>query len=863
MIRKIHRMAAAALAVGLLQGAWSATAAASAQTAHQAGGSVPAAYTTTGPVSAYISAATTANGDGRYTDYAIGAIPQAISQTSPSVVAIIGRQAGSSGPAGRFDLTHGTGVIVESGGTIITNAHVVKNMDQIVVVTFDGKQYNGKTTHFDEESDLALVHIDAAGLKEAAFAAKADIQVGETVIAIGTPISFSLRNSVTVGVISGLDRSVNSTYRLLQTDAAINPGNSGGALVNLKGEVVGINTLKYADYGVDNLGFAIPADTVQYVLQHFRDYGRVKRPATGMELEESWAALVGIPTEEPMTVSFVEPDSPAAKAGIKPGDKFLKLGDHPAANLVEFNELLKNYLPGESAEFTLQTAGGTVKRTVVFGELAGAALPGGKAGSGGAFDSDQGKTRIGDSRFGWSMKYPSGLELYHQSETGGSVSLADARGEYSLRITAEEKEHEYSKSGLLKALASQEEDVTILERQYVTAGGQSYARIISRDSYGYYESRAYSGEDYICYVVMSIYEEKNYKNTIKRSGYTDLLDSFRLSFDKQDAALKDVAVNQDGYRKHAHEDYGYSLSVPAGWSSTGMADEFKYEDDSYTSYAQVEMTTLAEGDTVEKWVRRTEERYAYRYAPAYLETGKTESVVVAGRPASLWTAQIRQGEEWSTLLLFFLEKEGYKYRLTISHPRDLPSADAEDLVERITRSFELGLSARNDALGLIEDEEDLVDYTSKIKFTNKKLGYSAEIPEYWEPGAFPGVSQLGIPDGDQQIFLFPGGFFNITAARDEAYGQAVKQVDQLYKKVQESGSELVVDKEEEEMFGVDATKFTVENNSKTAPSRLTQYIFSKQDITYLVSWNLEESARTEQHLADLEQAVSSLRFKGE
>ncbi|WP_052487176.1 S1C family serine protease [Gordoniibacillus kamchatkensis] len=184
------------------------------------------------------------------------ALPKVIEKTSPSVVAIIGKPSGAGSEEwkqDRYSLAHGTGVIVKSDGVIVTNAHVVKDMTSIVVVTSDGKSYPGRTTNLDAESDLALVKIDAANLPAATLAASGDLKVGETVAAIGTPISFALRNSVTVGIVSGIDRSVSSEYPLIQTDAAINPGNSGGALVNMRGEVVGINTMKLAQYGVDNL----------------------------------------------------------------------------------------------------------------------------------------------------------------------------------------------------------------------------------------------------------------------------------------------------------------------------------------------------------------------------------------------------------------------------------------------------------------------------------------------------------------------------------------------------------------------------------------------------------------------------------
>ncbi|MNZ49874.1 Serine protease Do-like HtrA [compost metagenome] len=291
-------------------------------------------------------------------------IPSVVAKVSPSVVAIIGKpeNVGSADP--RYALAHGTGVIIRADGWIVTNAHVVDGMTNLVVVTADGKQYDAERTHSDEESDLALVKIKATKLPVAKLAASPlKVQVGETVVAIGTPVSFSLRNTATSGILSGMNRSVSSAYNLLQTDAAINPGNSGGPLVNMKGEVIGINSLKFVEVGVDNLGFSIPADTVQYVTNHFFKYGYVNRASLGVTLEESWSAIIGIPSSDPLTVTKVTSEA-AKKAGIKSGDQLYTVGGKQVSTLVELNEILKGYLPGQQVEVMLQIDGDLVTRKI-------------------------------------------------------------------------------------------------------------------------------------------------------------------------------------------------------------------------------------------------------------------------------------------------------------------------------------------------------------------------------------------------------------------------------------------------------------------------------------------------------------------
>lgn len=291
-------------------------------------------------------------------------VPQVIKNLSPSVVGIIGKTTSGSSQSSedRYNLAHGTGVILKSDGWIVTNAHVVNELTGITVVTADGKTYKVTKVLSDSISDIALIKINAKSLKSARFVDSSKVaQVGEKVVAIGTPISFSLRNSASVGVVSGLDRSVDGAYRLLQTDTAINPGNSGGPLVNMKGEVIGINTMKFSAVGIENMGFSIPTETVQYVIGHLLKYGEVKRAALGLELEESWSAIVGLPSDDPLTVTKVI-SSQAKKAGIKEDDVIYAINGKRVYSNVDINEMLKSFMPGSKVNVLMQSDGDIVNR---------------------------------------------------------------------------------------------------------------------------------------------------------------------------------------------------------------------------------------------------------------------------------------------------------------------------------------------------------------------------------------------------------------------------------------------------------------------------------------------------------------------
>ena len=301
-----------------------------------------------------------------YVDFSSGgSIPNTISNVSPSVVAIAGNYRGGSYTSQYSDnIAHGAGVVIKSGGEILTNAHVVKNIDNITVILQDGSSYRGIIKYIDEPSDLAVVKIDKLGLRPITFATESDIIVGTTVIAIGTPISLSLRNSASAGIISGMNRGIDSDYALIQTDAAINPGNSGGPLVDISGRLVGVNSAKYSGVGIEGMGFSIPVDTVTYVLAQFEAHGKVLRPNIGAKFEESWEARHGLPTDQGISIKSVNEGSPAKQAGLAVGDTVRAINGIGIHSIVEWNEAVKMLDIGSSYNLTVLRGDETISITV-------------------------------------------------------------------------------------------------------------------------------------------------------------------------------------------------------------------------------------------------------------------------------------------------------------------------------------------------------------------------------------------------------------------------------------------------------------------------------------------------------------------
>ncbi|MGD9075548.1 MAG: Do family serine endopeptidase [Desulfobacteraceae bacterium] len=247
----------------------------------------------------------------------------------------------------------GSGVIMDgSKGYIITNHHVVARATEIKVITSEQKEYKGKVLGSDPRSDLAVLQIDVRQqLPEIGMGNSDDLMIGETVIAIGNP--FGLSHTVTTGVVSALDRSVRTEERVyrhfIQTDASINPGNSGGPLLNIEGELIGINTAIYQK--AQGIGFAIPINKAKRIVRELIREGRVRFPWLGIEtqaLTEELKGYFGLAEKSVgVLISDVIDGSPAAKAGMKRGDIILSLEDVPISSLPEYRDALGEYTAGD------------------------------------------------------------------------------------------------------------------------------------------------------------------------------------------------------------------------------------------------------------------------------------------------------------------------------------------------------------------------------------------------------------------------------------------------------------------------------------------------------------------------------------
>jgi len=288
-------------------------------------------------------------------------IIQTVQKVSPAVVTVVGVIPGQMtifGPTGDQTVS-GSGVFISPEGYLLTNQHVVENVKEVSVILADGSQQAAQVIGTDLYADLAVLKIDSPPPAVAELGNSDLVTPGEMVIAIGSPLG-DFRNTVTLGVISATGRSIDTGQgyqieNLIQTDAAINQGNSGGPLVNLNGQVIGINTLIVRSTGsgaiAEGLGFAIPINTAREVAEQIIQKGYVSRPYLGIRWQlvtPRVAAIYNLGVEWGVYITQVFPDSPASKAGLRRGDILVQIGDVRLDENHSYINALYRYQPGDT-----------------------------------------------------------------------------------------------------------------------------------------------------------------------------------------------------------------------------------------------------------------------------------------------------------------------------------------------------------------------------------------------------------------------------------------------------------------------------------------------------------------------------------
>jgi serine protease Do len=276
-------------------------------------------------------------------------------------------------PRERREQSLGSGVIVESNGFIVTNNHVVSKADEIKVLLNDKREFKGKIVGTDPKTDLAVIKINAADLPTIPWGDSSKLQVGELVLAVGNP--FGLNQTVTMGIISAVGRAnvgIADYEDFIQTDAAINPGNSGGALVNIRGELIGVNTAIFTrSGGYMGIGFAVPSNMAKLVMESLKSKGKVVRGWLGVTIQEVNADLAkqfGLKEAKGALVSDVLENSPAEKAGIERGDVIIELNEKPVESATQLKNMVAQLNVGSKIDVAVVRDKKEKRLTVVIAE---------------------------------------------------------------------------------------------------------------------------------------------------------------------------------------------------------------------------------------------------------------------------------------------------------------------------------------------------------------------------------------------------------------------------------------------------------------------------------------------------------------
>ncbi len=300
-------------------------------------------------------------------------ITDVAAKVGPAVVGIVAQVPQASLFGMNYATASGSGFIISEDGLVATNHHVIEGAKEITVMLSNGESKKATVVGADATSDLAVVKMESGKYYSASLGNSGALRVGDQVVAIGNPLGQVFAGSVTVGYVSALNRSVstgNKTMNLIQTDAAINEGNSGGPLVNLRGEIIGINTMKMAATGVEGLGFAIPMDEARPIIEDLSDYGYVKgRPVIGISgrnITSDVSKYYGYP--EGIFVEAVSEGSAAKKAGIRRGDIITRFNGERVKNMDELNTRKNKLKAGDTVSIELDRSGEILTVSLVLDE---------------------------------------------------------------------------------------------------------------------------------------------------------------------------------------------------------------------------------------------------------------------------------------------------------------------------------------------------------------------------------------------------------------------------------------------------------------------------------------------------------------
>jgi hypothetical protein len=467
----------------------------------------------------------------------------------------------------------------------------------------------------------------------------------------------------------------------------------------------------------------------------------------------------------------------------------------------------------------------------------------------GGINLDEGKTRIGNSYYGWSINYPSDLMVLQTGEQERMMTFGAEDSSYYLEVYVSDQDVNLDSDDLLQQLVQEakESGDTVLDRESIDKGKTPYARIVVKDRDGVlWEMRQYihDGRQYDVY--LADYEALNYKDLGKRAA---LLNSFQPTYVQSDRTIKDLSTVDEGMRSTWNDDYGIELKIPAGWSMDSTQMIYEAKDG---AYLQLRVTSAPKGATVKEWSGKLDKWMRETFTPESYEPIGSYTMDVSGETAEVNEFRYNFGDGWQTEFDVLLQKNGYRYYAEYTFPEE--QTKDREWFKSIMKSVEIDFDTVSDNFGQLDEDPYLTDKTKAVTRTSKRYHYSVDIPRYWTPynDRF---------EYSPVVYTFTGGQFSIAASEDKSIEMTVSQLREAYAEATKTRKNFKLLSSEELTFaGVPAFSFIYHEVDNGVPYTGRQIVFEQNGTTYTITSGLNDANKTEVQAAALEKAVNSFTF---
>ncbi|OPG95356.1 copper amine oxidase [Chryseobacterium mucoviscidosis] len=467
----------------------------------------------------------------------------------------------------------------------------------------------------------------------------------------------------------------------------------------------------------------------------------------------------------------------------------------------------------------------------------------------GSINLDEGKTRIGNSYYGWSMNYPSDLMILQTGEQERMMTFGAEDSSYYLEVYVSDQDVNLDSDDLLQQLVQEAKEAgdTVLDRESIAKGKTPYARIVVKDADGVlWEMRQYikDGRQYDVY--LADYGALNYKDLGKRAA---LLNSFQPTYVQSDRTIKDLSTVDEGMRATWNDDYGIELKIPAGWSMDNTQMIYEAKDG---AYLQLRVTSAPKGATVQEWSGQLDKWMRETFTPESYEPIGSYTMDVSGETAEVNEFRYNFGDGWQTEFDVLLQKNGYRYYAEYTFPEE--QTKDREWFKSIMKSVEIDFDTVADNFGQLDEDPYLTDKTKSVTRTSKRYHYSVDIPRYWTPynDRF---------EYSPVVYTFTGGQFSISASEDKSIEMTVSQLREAYAEATKTRKNFKLISSEEMTFaGVPAFSFIYHEVDNGVPYTGRQIVFEQNGTTYTITSGLNDANKTEVQAAALEKAVNSFTF---